>query len=197
MRFKAKEDKGITLIALIITIIVMLILIVVTVNLALKGGLIDKSAQVRKDTLIAQLEETLQTEIISDYDYQEWRADVKSLYNRLSQIDGITNESMYLICYLKNPDEASGIKYGNEIRQEDIDNGNLSKYIEDGNITVYKINNIDDLDYNYYDVHYICIGYYDIYSTISTISNKLIRNRNDILNIYIEENDIDMAEPMG
>lgn len=191
-----RKNRGITLIALVITIIVMLILIVVTVSLALKGGLIDKSAQVRKDTLIAQLEETLQTEIISDYDYQEWRADVKSLYNRLSQIDGITNESMYLIGYLKNPDEASGIKYGNEIRQEDIDNGNLSKYIENGNITVYKINNIDDLDYNYYDVHYICIGYYDIYSTISTISNKLIRNRNDILNIYIEENDIDMAEPM-
>ena len=38
-----KKEKGITLIALIITIIVMLILVAVTINVALNGGLFEKA----------------------------------------------------------------------------------------------------------------------------------------------------------
>ena len=47
---KARQNKGITLIALIITIIVMLILVAVTINMAINGGLFEKSGQAVGET---------------------------------------------------------------------------------------------------------------------------------------------------
>ena len=49
-----KGQKGITLVALIITIIVMLILVAVTISVALNGGLFDNARAARKETKIAQ-----------------------------------------------------------------------------------------------------------------------------------------------
>ena len=54
-----KEQKGITLIALIITIIVMLILVAVTINVALNGGLFTKAKDATLKTEIAQIQEQL------------------------------------------------------------------------------------------------------------------------------------------
>ena len=54
-----KDQKGITLVALIITIIVMLILVAVTISIALNGGIFDKARQASKDTLQAQLNEAV------------------------------------------------------------------------------------------------------------------------------------------
>jgi len=45
-----KNYKGITLIALIITIIVMLILVSVTITIAVNGGLFDYAKKAAKDT---------------------------------------------------------------------------------------------------------------------------------------------------
>ena len=45
-----KEEKGITLIALVITIIVMLILVVVSVTVALDGGLFNSAKSARDNT---------------------------------------------------------------------------------------------------------------------------------------------------
>ena len=53
----AKYNKGITLIALIITIIVMLILVGVTVNVALNGGLFDVAKQAASGMSMAQIQE--------------------------------------------------------------------------------------------------------------------------------------------
>ena len=53
----AKYSKGITLIALIITIIVMMILVGVTVNVALNGGLFDIAKQAVSGMNMAQIEE--------------------------------------------------------------------------------------------------------------------------------------------
>ena len=47
---KARQNKGITLIALIITIIVMLILVAVTINMAINGGLFEKAGEAVGDT---------------------------------------------------------------------------------------------------------------------------------------------------
>ena len=47
---KLKTQKGITLIALVITIIVMLILVAVTISMAINGGLFEKAGQATKDT---------------------------------------------------------------------------------------------------------------------------------------------------
>ena len=53
------HQKGITLIALIITIIVMLILVGVTINVALNGGLFSKAEEAGAKTKIAQIQEAL------------------------------------------------------------------------------------------------------------------------------------------
>lgn len=52
-----KGQKGITLVALVITIIVMLILVGVTISLAANGGLFDKARTARDETNAAQQEE--------------------------------------------------------------------------------------------------------------------------------------------
>ena len=49
---KLKNSKGITLIALIITIIIMLILVGVTVNEAIQGGLFESASDASKKTQI-------------------------------------------------------------------------------------------------------------------------------------------------
>ena len=64
-----KNENGITLIALIITIIVMLILVGVTINVALNGGLFDKAKNVAIQTELEQIKEQLvlkKAEIIAD-----------------------------------------------------------------------------------------------------------------------------------
>ena len=45
-----RSQKGITLIALVITIIVMLILVAVTITMAVNGGLFDYASKAAKDT---------------------------------------------------------------------------------------------------------------------------------------------------
>lgn len=65
-----KEQKGITLVALIITIIVMLILVAVTISIALNGGLFDKARTASRETRIAQVKEAIamaKADIIADY----------------------------------------------------------------------------------------------------------------------------------
>ena len=65
-----KGQKGITLVALIITIIVMLILVAVTISVALNGGLFDNARKARRETKIAQVKEAMalaKAEILSDY----------------------------------------------------------------------------------------------------------------------------------
>lgn len=64
-----KQSKGITLIALIVTIIVMLILVGVTITVALNGGLFNKAEEAESKTKIAQIQEALaikKAEILAD-----------------------------------------------------------------------------------------------------------------------------------
>ena len=60
-----KRQKGITLIALIITIIVMLILVGVTVNVAINGGLIDVTREAKFKTEVRQIQEALQVKKVT------------------------------------------------------------------------------------------------------------------------------------
>ena len=53
-----KKNKGITLIALVITIIVMLILVVVTIRISTKGGLFDYAGKAARETKDAITDET-------------------------------------------------------------------------------------------------------------------------------------------
>lgn len=52
-----KSQKGITLIALVITIIVMLILVAVTITMAVNGGLFDFAKKAATDTNTAMQDE--------------------------------------------------------------------------------------------------------------------------------------------
>ena len=59
-----KNQKGITLIALIITIIIMLILVGVTISYVVNGGLISKAKQAAKQTQIEADKELLMFDVI-------------------------------------------------------------------------------------------------------------------------------------
>lgn len=92
-----KGQKGITLVALIITIIVMLILVGVTISVAMNGGLFSKADQAKRDTQAAKVAEAAalaKAEILSDFytatndedrekpaaeNAEEGKVDVKSL----------------------------------------------------------------------------------------------------------------------
>ena len=65
---KLTKQKGITLIALIITIIVMLILVAVTINVALNGGLFTKAKNATNDTQKEVDKEELLSAVVSAYD---------------------------------------------------------------------------------------------------------------------------------
>ena len=68
MKKFVKKEKGITLIALIITIIVMLILVAVTINVALNGGLFDKAKTASDQTQRQAIKEQLIATMIGAYD---------------------------------------------------------------------------------------------------------------------------------
>lgn len=57
VNFKSGKNRGITLIALVITIIVMLILVTVTISIVANGGLFDYAGNATKDTEIAMKSE--------------------------------------------------------------------------------------------------------------------------------------------
>ncbi len=63
-----KNQKGITLVALIITIIVMLILVAVTINVSLNGGLFTNARNAAKDTQREADKEELVSTMIGAYD---------------------------------------------------------------------------------------------------------------------------------
>ena len=54
-----KDQKGITLVALIITIIVMLILVAVTISVALNGGLFTTAREAALETKVAEVKEAM------------------------------------------------------------------------------------------------------------------------------------------
>lgn len=68
-----RGDKGITLIALVITIIVMLILVTVTISIASDGKLFDHAGNAARETKAhVQNEETLQSGIVGGDDIQNF-----------------------------------------------------------------------------------------------------------------------------
>ena len=98
-----KKERGITLIALIITIIVMIILAGVSVTVALNGGLLSTAKKAAQDTDIARMEEEMLAVIlgVSNGDILT-DDDISTLIEKILLIDGIetvtnTNGSFPLI----------------------------------------------------------------------------------------------------
>ena len=67
MKNNIREQRAITLVALIITIIVLLILAIVSINLVMNGGIIDKS----KNAVDKYSQEEVQEQI--KLAYSEWQ----------------------------------------------------------------------------------------------------------------------------
>ncbi len=85
-----KNKKGITLIALIITIIVMLILVGVTVTVAINGGLFQKTKEAASKTQIEQEKEILTVAAIAAYNETTGKIEKSKLTAQLNgwTIDG-------------------------------------------------------------------------------------------------------------
>ena len=90
-----ENQKGITLIALIITIIVMLILVAVTINVALNGGLFQRAKNAKSDTQIQADNEELLSAVTFAYDEIEGTIDVAKLRNELRTGWQVTGNGPY------------------------------------------------------------------------------------------------------
>ena len=82
-----KKQKGITLIALIITIIVMLILVGVTINVALNGGLFDKA----KDAAKEMEEKAMYEQIVMGMQLDGNKIDIEETFSNADETLKITN----------------------------------------------------------------------------------------------------------
>ncbi|MBO5413030.1 MAG: hypothetical protein J6A29_01770 [Clostridia bacterium] len=104
---KARQNKGITLIALIITIIVMLILVAVTITTAINGGLFEKAGEAVGDTKNSiNAEQKLADGRIKIGDF--WYASIDDYLNNNPIATGITVDKATLELKKKEAEEATG-----------------------------------------------------------------------------------------
>ncbi len=148
----SKNHRGITLIALIITIIVMIILVGVTISVALNGGLFETTRQAAKGTDKARIEEQITSVVLGHMtDKLLEDADISKLKENLMEIDGIeevTGDSFPI--NIKD-------KYGNEWTIDD--DGILEEKVPE----VEKVITEEDEEYTYWKTDgQGTIIYYDI-----------------------------------
>jgi len=89
-----RKNKGITLIALVITIIVMLILVGVTISVSLNGGLFSTAKKATEETQIAQESEQLLVAAMGTLG-QDGKVDLGKLDNNLPEGFEKTGEGIY------------------------------------------------------------------------------------------------------
>ncbi len=94
-RKQFKNETGITLIALIITIIVMLILVGVTINFTLNGGIITKSKTANSEYQKAADREELQLAIVASMNYQTGEIVRQNLVESLSNSWQVSSSAPY------------------------------------------------------------------------------------------------------
>ena len=82
-----KEQKGITLVALIITIIVMLILVGVTINVAVNGGLMGKAREARDKTQVQADKEQLMSIALGTIDEATFLVNGEKLEDELEEME--------------------------------------------------------------------------------------------------------------
>ena len=80
---KKETQRGITLIALVITVIVMLILVLVTLDIATEGGLINRAQEAKEGTIKATERETLLAAIVGSYDEKTGEIEFSKLKEEL------------------------------------------------------------------------------------------------------------------
>ena len=131
-----KKNKGITLIALIITIIVMIILVAVTVNVALNGGIFDKASKATTETTIAKEKEELLSYIYGEsYDAVKGGVNLGKLKNELNNTSDweaeVSSDNTYLIATNKKSNNKYKIYSNGKIEGLNSDSSNkTTKYFK-------------------------------------------------------------------
>lgn len=139
MKKLKSTNKGITLIALVITIIVMLILVAVTITMAVNGGLFDYAGKATSET---------QNAIDAEQDLANGGVTIGNTY--YSSIDEYLKEEekkkeiTFTIDdgYGKTYTAAEGMTWGEWIDSPEYDSGNYY-YNENGDVAEYIDQNID------------------------------------------------------
>ena len=95
---KTKEDKGITLIALVITVIILLVLAVISINIAIgQNKLIPRAEQANEDIIIGKYKEKIElikAETIVNRQGRATLDDLNSAYNEPKQGDWVNNTEL-------------------------------------------------------------------------------------------------------
>ena len=113
-----KRNKGITLIALVITIIVMLILVGVTINLAMQGGLFDTAREAAQKTEIADIIQQIQSDIVVEQANNSGKITEEKLNEILNKYGTVSGEGENKIL--------TTTEKGYEIKVSDIFGGTTS-----------------------------------------------------------------------
>lgn len=117
-----KKQKGITLIALIITIIVMLILVGVTVTTAINGGLFEKARIGAKGTQKEVDREKLNMAVAFAYDETTGKIDKAKLIQELGNGWIVTESEGTYLCENERTGNKFKVTAGGEITDEEIEN---------------------------------------------------------------------------
>ena len=104
MEFKTKNNKGITLVALVVTIIILIILAGVSINLVLgENGILKKASTAKERTLEAQYEEELNMCILEMQTDELGTLTMEKIIKKLPQyIRSITTRSTKRMGYRAN-----------------------------------------------------------------------------------------------
>ena len=154
MIFKTKENKGITLIALVITIIVMLILVGVTINVAMQGGLFDTGRKAAKDTQIEVDKETLQGAVVAAYNVETGEIESgQKILDNLPKGWTVEEEGLYTC---KSP---NGNIFTVDIKGKIEETIDISKLPENSLVRMYKEGRLKQGDYVTYTADTRTQGY--------------------------------------
>lgn len=168
-----KKERGITLIALVVTIVVLLILAGISLNLVLgNNGIIAKAKEARDETRSASVEEIKklwkEEKNIDNYVEEKTAQSLEELLDNLKGQDLITEEEKttietkgYIVIGSKNISFVDGLKKSSYTITSDSDEVYFNKIIKEGDIlvektgfTTYKIEGIS----NSKDGEYITSG---------------------------------------
>ena len=152
-----RKEKGITLIALIITIIIMLVLVAVTISIVINSGIIGKAQKAKQDTTAAYESESklgdnitingVEYASIDEYLEQTGNSsngnEIKSIYNEGSYAF-ILKENGELYCYeIHSNGNSEFVKYEEE--NATIIASNVKEYYRELNGELYYITKTNDL----------------------------------------------------
>lgn len=117
---KNRETKGITLIALVITIIILLIIAGVTITQLVQNGLLGKAKTVKEKTIEETAKEEIELIIFEVQAENEGEATLKNIVKKLQEKENstyiVTTESRYAT--LTVSDDGKGISSENELNEE-------------------------------------------------------------------------------